>query len=82
MASRTQFRTVSMMEMGKTWFLWCSFSFGFFFFFFLTNECCFALVVGGGGFHDKWDLGSQEILPSLRTLTYEVERILNLPTRP
>ena len=32
-----------------------------------------ALVVGGGGFHDNWDLGSQEILPSLRTLTDEAE---------
>ena len=35
------------------------------FFFLVTNKCCFALVVGGEGFHDNWDLGSQEILPSL-----------------
>jgi len=32
------------------------------------------LVVGGGGFHDNRDLGSQEILPSLRTLTYETKQ--------
>jgi len=34
-------------------------------FFLLTNKCCFALVVGGEIFHNKWDLGSQEILTSL-----------------
>jgi len=26
------------------------------------------------GFHSNWDLGSQEILPLLRTLTNEAER--------
>jgi len=36
-------------------------------------------VVGGGGFHDNWDLGSQEILSSLRTFTNEAERTLDLP---
>jgi len=52
--------------MGKTWFLWCrcAFSFGFFFF----NKHVLIWVVGGGGFHDKWDLGSQKVLSSLRTL--------------
>jgi len=34
-------------------------------------------VVGVGGFHDNWDLGFQEIFPSLRTLTYEAERTLD-----
>jgi len=40
-------------------------------------------MVGGGGFHNNWDLGSQEIVPSLRTFTYEVERLgtLDLPRR-
>ena len=33
-------------------------------------------VVGGGGFHDNWDLGSQEILSSLMTFTDEAERTL------
>ena len=31
-------------------------------------------VVGVGGFHDNWDLGSQEILSSIRTFTNEAER--------
>jgi len=53
----------------------CRFSFRFFLLVFFKQKsvsvynCCFALVVGGGGFHDTWDLGSQnseEILPSLR----------------
>ena len=30
--------------------------------------------MGGGGFHDNWDLGSQQILPSLRTFTNEAKR--------
>jgi len=38
-------------------------------------------VVCGGGFQDNWDLGSQEILPSLRTFTNEAERTLDLPRR-
>jgi len=33
--------------------------------FLLTNKSCFALVVGGEGFHDNWDLGSQEGDPHL-----------------
>ena len=43
------------------------------------NKHVLLWVVGGGGFHDNWDLGSQEILPSLRTFTYEAERTLDLP---
>ena len=38
-------------------------------------------VVGGEGLHDNWDLGSQKILPSLRTSTYEAERTLDSPRR-
>ena len=38
-------------------------------------------VVGGGGFHDNCDLGSQEVLPSLRTFTYGAERTLDQPRR-
>jgi len=36
---------------------------------------------GGGGFHDNWELGSQEILSLLRTFTNEAERTLDLPRR-
>ena len=39
----------------------------------------FAMVVDGGGFYDSWDLSSQEILRSLRNLTYEAEQTLYLP---
>ena len=65
LARRTQFSTLFIMEMGTTWFLWCRCFLLQGFFFLVTNKCCFALVVGGEGFHDNWDLGSQEILPSL-----------------
>jgi len=48
---------------------------------FLKNKQVLLWVVGGEGFHDNWDLGSQKILPSLRTSTYEVERTLDSPRR-
>ena len=53
---------------------------GFFFFFFFYEQVL-RWVVGGGGFHDNLDLGSQEILSSLRTFTNEIERNLDLPRR-
>jgi len=65
---------------GKYLLLWfrCAFSFGFFLFFFFYKQV-FRWVVGCGGFHDNWDLGSQEILSSLRTFTNQAERTLDLP---
>jgi len=45
------------------------------------NKHVLLWVVGGGGFHDNGDLGSQEILTSLRTFTNEAERTLDLPRR-
>ena len=83
LVSSTQFSSVSILEMGKAWFLWCrcAFSFGYFSAFFLFNKHVLLWVMGGGGFHDNWDLGSQEILSSLRTFTNEAERTLNLPRR-
>ena len=70
------------MEMGKTW---CSGAgapspWGFFFPFFFYKQVLL-WVVGGGGFHDNWDLGSEKILSSLRTLTNEAERTLDLLRR-
>jgi len=67
------------MEMGKTWFqvrllLRVFFPFCF-------DKQVLLWVMGGGGFHNNWDLGSQEILPSLRTFTNEAERTLDLPRR-
>ena len=44
LASSTKFSSVSIMQMGKTSFLWCrcAFSFGvFLLLFFFTNKCCF-----------------------------------------
>jgi len=37
--------------------------------------------MGGGGFHNNWDLGSQDIFLLLKTLTNEVERTLDPPTQ-
>jgi len=81
LASSNQFSNVSIMEMGKTW---CSGAgapspSGFSFFFFYKQVLLWA--VGGGGFHDNWDLRSQEILSSLRTFTNEAKRTLDLPRR-
>jgi len=61
------------MEMGRTWFLWCrcAFSFGVFLLLFYFYKQVLLWVVGSGGFHDNWDLGSPEILSSLRTFTNE-----------
>ena len=53
---------------------------GFSFFVFFYKQVLL-WVVGGGGFNDNWDLGSQEILSSLRTFTNEAERTLDLPRR-
>jgi len=39
------------------------------------------LLVGCEGFHRPWDHSIQEILPSLRTLTNEAKRTLDLPRR-
>jgi hypothetical protein len=71
------------MEMGKTW---CSGAgapspSGVFFFFFFFYKQVLLWVVIGGGFHNNWDLGSQEILLSLRTFTNEAKRTLDLPRR-
>jgi len=84
---QSQFSTISIVEMWTNcqWVLNLSGAgvrapSGFSWFFFTTNRCCqcFVLVVDVGGFHDNWDLGFQEIFPSLRTLTYETERTLDL----
>jgi len=76
--------TVSTMDMGETWFVLYRCVLHFEFFFPCSNKGCFAVVVDGGGFHKNWDLGSQEILPSFRTLTkfvrhHGAERIFELP---
>jgi len=66
----------SQMQPTRVFLLWVFF---FSFLFFQKNKCCFAQVVGGGGFCKPWDPRAQEILPSLRTLTNEAERTLDLP---
>ena len=65
--------------------LWCLCKCGFsskgFLFLFEQNKSCFALVVNTGEFCENCNLKSQEILLSLRTLTYEVERTWDPPTQ-
>ena len=65
------------MEIGKTW---CSGAgvpcpSGLFFFFFFYKQVLL-WVVGFGGFHDNWELGSQEIVSPLRTFTNEAKQTL------
>jgi len=43
------------------------------FLFFFKKKFLLGFGEGGGRFHGTWDLRSQEILSSLRTLTYETE---------
>jgi len=55
LARRTQFSTVFVVEMGKTWFLWCrcAFFFGFFLLFFLNKQ---VLLCFGG---ERWRISRQ-----------------------
>jgi len=48
----------------------CAFSFGFFLILFFYKQVLL-WVVSSRGFYDNWDLGSQDILPSLMTFTIE-----------
>ena len=58
LARRTQFSTVFVVEMGKTWFLWCrcDFFFGVFFFFLVDKQVL--LCFGGGRWRISRQLGS------------------------
>ena len=42
--------------------------------------CCSVLRVNSGGIRIPWDPRTQEILLSLKTLTYEAEPTLDLPS--